>query len=127
MSITEEVAVRANGLVEQLARQTGNEEEALEKFANELSDLLPLDSEHKIPLSRVLNVPVSLCDPWIEDTAVLVDAARDYVLDDAVLELLVDRLTVLSWAWGEPPQSWPDDIALAVREDWRDELQRVIE
>jgi hypothetical protein len=126
MSDWYELPGEAEGLVAALARLDGNEEELLDAFAATLRDALPLPAAAREPLARSLFVPTSLAEGWIEDTAELLERGAAFLVDDEVSGLIADRLTILRWAWGAPPESWPIERSEEIRADWRAELDRVL-
>jgi hypothetical protein len=116
----------AESLIAALESLDGNEDELLTGFAARLRDVLPLSAGARESLARSLFVPTSLADAWIEDTADLLERGVAFLVDDEVSGLIADRLTVLRWAWGAPPESWPPERSEEIRADWRADLDRAL-
>lgn len=126
MSDWRDLSEQAGTLMAALERLDGNEDELLNAFAMKLRGVLPLPAEAREPLARSLYVPTSLADAWIEDTAELFDRGAAFLVDDEVAGLISDRLAVLRWAWGAPPESWSAERTEEIRADWRGDLDRVL-
>jgi hypothetical protein len=126
MSDWRDIPEEAESLLAALERLDGDEDRLVADFASTLRTILPIPEDARQPLARTLFIPTSLADDWVGDTAELFDRAAELVVDDEVVGLLVDRLSVLRWAWGAPPESWPPERSEEVRADWRADLDRVL-
>lgn len=126
MSDWRDIPQEAERLLAAVERLDGDEGDLVADFAETLKTILPLPQDARDPLARTLFVPISLADDWVSDTVELFERAAELVDDDEVAGLLVDRLSVLRWAWGHPPESWPADRSEDVRADWRADLDRVL-
>jgi hypothetical protein len=121
-----DVSEAAQSLITTLEQLDGNEGALLDAFAAQLHDVLPLPADARERLARSLFVPMSMADAWIEDTADLLKRGAAFLVDDEVSGLITDRLTVLHWAWGSPPESWPPERSEEIRADWRGDLDRAL-
>jgi hypothetical protein len=126
MSDWRDLPEQADSLIAVLGRLDGNEAELLTAFAAKLREVLPLPAEAREPLARTLFVPTSLADAWVEDTAELLERGAAFLVDDEVSDLITDRLTILRWAWTDPPESWPPERSEEIRADWRADLDRAL-
>lgn len=66
-------------------------------------------------LARQLRLPLSLVEPWLEDTLELLGEGQ---ADEVRRQEAVERLSALAWALGVVPQDWPAGRAAAARESW---------
>ena len=126
MSDWRDLSDEAERLITTVEQLDGNEDELLDVFAAQLRDVLPLQADARERLARSLFVPTSMADAWIEDTADLLKRGAAFLVDDDVSGLITDRLTVLRWAWGSPPESWPPERSEEIRADWRGDLDRAL-
>ena len=117
---------QAHGLIDTLEQLDGNETGLLSAFAAQLREVLPLPAEARGPLARTLFVATSLAEAWVEDTAELLERGAAFIVDDEVSGLITDRLTILRWAWTDPPESWPPERSEEIRADWRADLDRAL-
>ena len=125
MTDSRDLPEQAHGLINTLEQLDGNETGLLSAFAAQLREVLPLPAEARGPLARTLFVATSLAEAWVEDTAELLERGAAFIVDDEVSGLITDRLTILRWAWTDPPESWPPERS-EDRADWRADLDRAL-
>lgn len=72
-------------------------------------------------LARQLRLPLSLVEPWLEDTLELLAGHQN---DASRRREAIERLSTLAWALGSLPQDWPparEDEARRGWANWRDD------
>ncbi len=126
MTDTASISNAARELTGRLRRQSGGEEQLVLDFAAILRAGLPLDELARTALARSLFIARSLADDWVFDMTELLQASANYLLDDDVVDLVTDRLAVLSWAWGDVPETASAEEAKTLRADWRADLERLL-
>jgi hypothetical protein len=123
--VTEEyetLAHDAETLAAVFARSTDRDHEALARFADLLSELPPLDSEALDALSRSLQVSGNIAERWFEQTARFLQSAHQMAPDDPRWSVVVEHLSLLSWAWGDVPTEWPQELADTLLDGWAAEI-----
>jgi hypothetical protein len=124
--VTEEhetIAHDAELLAGDVARAPEDHGAELGRLADLLEGLLPLDPPPRDALARVLQVSAHTAERWLAQTAEFLAASVELEFEDDRWSVVVERLSTVSWAWGEVPQTWPDDVEGSFLDGWARELQ----
>ena len=119
-----ELGDRARWLQDDLSNERTRAARPLRDFADALAGHLPLNTEDRDALARVLGVPRSLAPRWLQDTVLLLrDAGPLLASRDGLLQLH-DRLDAIGWAWADVPDTWSRSREEQVTRGWSTELDQ---
>jgi hypothetical protein len=95
----------ALGLAAALIRSPEGQTERIRQLGGLLAELQPLDPEACDALARVLQVPTGVAEAWLSQTDNFMQHGTVQLeLDDERWPVMMERLTVLGWAWCDPAQ-----------------------